>query len=146
MSEPATKSRTSWFTRIVLGLIIVAMAGFGLANFSFDAVRGDQVIKAGDRTVDSRDFRREFDRYKKRAEERAGQPLTPEIAEQNKLDTLVLNDLATRQAFSELLRKIGIRPSDKLVADEIGKIPDFFDPITGKFDKTTFEKSLSRNN
>ena len=145
MSEPARKSRTSWFTRIVLGLIIVAMAGFGLANFSFDAVRGDQVIKAGDRTVDSRDFRREYDRYKKRAEERAGQPLTPEIAEQNKLDTLVLNDLATRSAFSELLRKIGIRPSDKLVAEQIGKIPDFFDPITGKFDKKIFETSLARN-
>jgi peptidyl-prolyl cis-trans isomerase D len=57
----------------------------------------------------------------------------------------VLNGLATREAFAELLSKIGVRPSDKLVLSRIEKIPDFFDPITGKFDKATYQQVLSRN-
>ena len=144
---PADKptSATSWFTRIVLGLIIVAMAGFGLTEYSVDAIRGDEVIKAGSRTVNTAEFRREYDRLKKRQEQQAGQPITPEIAEQNNLDTAVLNMLSVREAFSEVLARAGIRPSDKLVADQIGKIPDFFDPITGAFDKKTFQKRLDEN-
>lgn len=134
-----------WFTRIVLGLIIVAMAGFGLTQYSTDVIRGDEVIKAGSRKVSSGDFRREYDRYKKRAEQQAGQPITPELAEQNNLDTVVLNGLATREAFSEMLSRVGVRPSDKLIAAQIGKIPDFFNPITGKFDKKTFESRLNEN-
>ena len=36
---PAEKktSATSWFTRIILGLVIVAMAGFGMSQYSVDA-------------------------------------------------------------------------------------------------------------
>lgn len=143
-AAPKTTAK-AWFTRIVLGLIIVAMAGFGLTQYSTDVIRGDDVIKAGSREINSMEFRREYDRYKKRAEQEAGQPITPEMAEQNNLDTLVLNGLATREAFSELLHKIGVRPSDKLIAEQIGKISDFFDPITGKFDKKTFEEQLDRN-
>lgn len=146
-NAPAEKktSATSWFTRIVLGLVIVAMAGFGLSQYSVDAIRGDEVIKAGSRTLSSPDFRREYDRYKKRAEQQAGQPITSEMAEQNGLDTTVLNGLATREAFSELLYKIGIRPSDSLILSQISKIPDFFNPITGAFDEKTFTQRLTEN-
>jgi peptidyl-prolyl cis-trans isomerase D len=144
---PAEKktSATSWFTRIVLGLVIVAMAGFGLTQYSVDAIRGDEVIKAGSRSIDSAEFRREYDRYKKRAEQQAGQPITTEMAEQNNLDSTVLNGLATREAFSELLHKIGIRPSDSLILAQISKIPDFFNPITGAFDDKTFTARLTEN-
>lgn len=145
-SPPSTpKKTTSWFTRIVLGAIIVAMAGFGLTQYSFDAIRGDEVIHAGSRSINSAEFQREYDRYKKRAEQQAGQPITPELAEQNNLDSVVLGGLATREAFAELLSRIGVKPSDKLVADQIGKIPDFFNPITGAFDKKTFESRLQQN-
>ncbi len=139
------KRSTSWFTRIVLGVIVVAMAGFGLTQYSFDAIRGDEVIQAGSRSISSAEFQREYDRYKKRAAQQAGQPITPEMAEQNNLDTVVLTGLSTREAFAELLNRIGVRPSDKLIADQIGKIPDFFNPITGAFDKKTFEARLQEN-
>jgi len=145
-SPPSSPKRaTSWFTRIVLGVIVVAMAGFGLTQYSFDAISGDEVIRAGSRSINSAEFQREYDRYKKRAEQQAGQPITPELAEQNNLDSVVLGGLSTREAFAELLSRIGVKPSDKLVADQIGKIPDFFNPITGAFDKKTFESRLKEN-
>jgi len=57
----------------------------------------------------------------------------------------VLNGVATREAFSELLSRVGVRPSDKLIADQIGKMTAFFDPITGKFDEKTFKQRLAEN-
>ncbi|MBL8555754.1 MAG: SurA N-terminal domain-containing protein [Phenylobacterium sp.] len=135
----------SWPARILMGLLAISFVGWGANQVGVSAVAGDWVVKAGSRTVDSQAFKREYDNQKKRIEQQQGQPITPEIAEQNKLDTMVLQGVATREAFSELLQKAGIRPSDKLVLDQIEKIPAFFDPISGRFDKKTFQQRLGEN-
>lgn len=141
----ARKFTQSWFAKGLLGLIILAMAGFGVSRMGFQAVRPDEVVRAGSRSVNSYDFKREYDRQKKRIEQQAGQTITPEMADQNHLDSLVLNSLATRESFAELLSKIGIRPSDKLILAQIEKIPAFFNPVTGKFDKPTYQRLLADN-
>lgn len=135
----------SWAARVLMGLLILAMAGFGVSRFGFQAVRGDEVIRAGSRVMDSAAFRREYDNYKKRLEQQSGQQISPQEADKNHLDSAVLNGLATREAFSELLMKIGVRPSDKQVVGEIEKIPAFFDQISGRFDKDTFRRRLADN-
>jgi len=122
----------SWAARGLLGLIILAMAGFGISRYGFQAVKGDEVIRAGSRVTPSYAFKREYENYKKQLEQQqnGGQPIPPDVAEANHLDQIVLNGLATREAFAELLSKGGVRPSDKLVLGQIEKIPAFFDPIT----------------
>lgn len=134
----------SWVAAVLIGLLIVSFAIFGI-NDVFTGTVGDQVIKAGSRVITSADFRREYDDYRKRLEQQTGQTITPEMAAANGLDRQVLNGLATREAFAELLSKIGIRPSDKLLVAEIQKIPAFFDPISGRFDRRTFEQRLGEN-
>ena len=136
----------SWIAKILLGLIVLAMAGLGVSKYGFQAVQGDAVIRAGSRTMTSEAFKREYDNYKKAIEaQNGGQPIPADVAEANHLDAVVLNGLATRESFSELLTRIGIRPSDKLVLAQIEKIPAFFDPITGRFDKLTFQRMLGQN-
>ncbi|WP_309089466.1 SurA N-terminal domain-containing protein [Phenylobacterium sp.] len=134
----------SWVAAVLIGLLIVSFAIFGI-NDVFRGTVGDQVIKAGSRVITSVDFRREYDDYRKRLEQQSGQQITPELASQNGLDRQVLNGLATREAFAEMLSKMGIRPSDKLLVAEIQKIPAFFDPISGRFDRRTFEQRLGEN-
>jgi peptidyl-prolyl cis-trans isomerase D len=134
----------SWVAAVLIGLLIVSFAVFGI-NDVFQGNAGDQVIKAGSRVVTSLDFRREYDTYRKRLEQQAGQPVTPEMASANGIDRQVLNGLATREAFAEMLSKMGLRPSDKLLVAEIQKIPAFFDPISGRFDRRTFEQRLGEN-
>ena len=135
----------SWPARILLILLAISFVGWGVNQGGSAMISGDQVIKAGSRTITSLEFRKEFDNYKKRIEQETGQQVTNELAEENNLDATVLNGLATREAFSELLAKVGIKPGDKLIVDQISQIQAFFDPITGKFDKTTFERQLSQN-
>ncbi|WP_293678942.1 SurA N-terminal domain-containing protein [uncultured Phenylobacterium sp.] len=136
----------SWPARILLALLAISFVGWGVTNTGTSAIQGDEVIKAGSRVVDSASFRRQYENYKKAIEEEQGQPIPADVADANRLDQIVLNGLATREAFAELLSKVGVRPSDKLVLAQIQKIPAFFDPVTGRFDKITFERMLGQNN
>lgn len=134
----------SWVAAVLIGLLIVSFAVFGIGDVLRARV-SDAVISAGSRTITSADFKREFDSYKARAEQQMGQPISNEVAAQNGLDRKVLEGVASREAFGELLAKIGIRPSDKLIAAEIQKIPAFFDQVSGRFDKKSFQQKLGEN-
>jgi hypothetical protein len=134
----------SWVAAVLIGLLIISFAIFGI-NDVFRGTIGDQVIKAGSRTINSVQFRREYDEYRKELEQQSGQTITPEMASENGIDRQVLNGLATREAFAEMLHRMGIRPSDKLLVAEIQKIPAFFDPISGRFDRNTFVQRLGEN-
>jgi peptidyl-prolyl cis-trans isomerase D len=135
----------TWVAAVLIGLLVVSFAVFGIRDVFRGKTVGDWVIKAGDRSVSAADYKREFDNYKTRLEQQAGQPISMDLAVQNGLDRQVLQGLAGREAFSELLRKTGIEPSDKLIAAELGKIPAFFDRVSGRFDKTTYTQKLAEN-
>jgi peptidyl-prolyl cis-trans isomerase D len=129
---------------VLIGLLIVSFAVFGIR----DVFRGhvsNAVIIAGSRTVTANDFRREFELVRKRAEQEMGQPVTVETAAANGLDREVLRGMATREAFAELMHRIGIRPSDKLILDQITKIPAFFNPVSGRFDEQQYRQKLAQN-
>ncbi|WP_324089916.1 SurA N-terminal domain-containing protein, partial [Phenylobacterium sp.] len=134
----------SWVAAVLIGLLIVAFAVFGIRDV-FGHNVSNSVIIAGSRKISPIEFRREFEQMRKRAEQQVGQPVSAEVAAQNGLDRQVLQGLATRESFAELLRRMGIRPSDKLVADQIAKIPDFSDRVTGRFDKKLYQQLLAQN-
>lgn len=136
----------SWVATILFGILIVSFAIFGIGNR--DAFRhrtSNAVIVAGDREVSPAQFKRAFDGYKQRLEQQFGQPISPELAAENGLDKQVLQGMATQEAFSDLLTKLGVRPSDKLVVAQIQRIPAFFDQVTGRFDKGAYAQRLAQN-
>ncbi|WP_372786131.1 SurA N-terminal domain-containing protein [Phenylobacterium sp.] len=132
------------YAAVLIGLLIISFAVFG-ARDMFRAKVSTDVVTAGNRSISPADFKREFDGYKSQVEQQVGQPITPEIAAANGLDRRVLEGVATREAFAALLTKIGLRPSDKLIAGEIQKIPAFFDQVTGRFDKQSYLRRLADN-
>ena len=131
---------------ILIGVLVVAFALFGIRDVFKGKVAGDNVITAGTRTVSPVDFKREFEGYKSRIEQQMQQQIPTAAAVANGLDRRVLEGLASREAFAEVVRKIGVRPSDKLIADELAKIPAFFDQVSGKFDKQAYRRKLGENN
>jgi peptidyl-prolyl cis-trans isomerase D len=141
----AARIAKSWAAKAVLGLLVLAMAGFGIIGYGNQSAGNTDVIKAGPRTIDSTAFRREYDNYKRRLEQQSGQTISQDMAESNRLDSVVLNGLASREAFYALLARIGIKPADKQILGEIEKIPAFFDPVSGRFDKVMFQRRLADN-
>lgn len=132
------------YAAVLIAVLIISFAVFGATDM-FRAKVSTDVITAGSRSVSPADYKREFDGFKAQVEQQVGQPITPEVAAANGLDRRVLEGVATREAFAALLTKIGLRPSDKLIAAEIQKIPAFFDQVTGRFDKQSYLRRLADN-
>lgn len=134
----------SWFAAVLIGLLIVSFAVFGIRDV-FKRVPTNDVIKAGSHKVSMADFKREFETYRKQAEQQVGQPVSTELAVENGLDKRLLTQLADREALAELVKKIGIIPSDALLRGELRKIPAFFDSVSGRFDKKLYQQRLAEN-
>lgn len=138
------------FAVVLFGLLIVSFAVFGISDV-FRNPPGKWVIAAGSRHLAPEDFKAQFETFRKR-EQAQGQTLTPDLAVQQGIDRRILNQLALQESMAELIRKIGVRPSDKLVGDTLreqmaalpaGQRP--FDPITGKFDPKMYAALLAQN-
>ncbi|MDO8901580.1 MAG: SurA N-terminal domain-containing protein [Phenylobacterium sp.] len=135
----------SWVAAILIGLLVISFAVFGMS----DVLQGQissSVVKAGGRSFNDQDFRREYDQWRQNAEQQMGQPITPQMAAENGVIAGLLEQVATRLALAETLDRMGLRPGDSLVADQLRQIPAFFDPISGRFDKNLMEQRLGETN
>ncbi|HLZ76209.1 peptidylprolyl isomerase [Phenylobacterium sp.] len=137
----------SWAAKVILGLVIVSFVVFGIGNRDLLHPKiSNAVITAGPRSIGPAEYKRAFDNYIKQVEQQVHQEVTPQLAADNGLDQRVAQGMATSEAFAAYLTKIGIRPSDKLIAGEIQKIPAFFDQVSGRFDRNSYLRRLADNN
>ncbi len=134
----------SWVAAVLIGLLVVSFAIFGV-NDAFKGNYSNDVVRAGSRHVSGPEFRREFDNFRKNAEEQTKRPISIEEAVEAGLDRRLLDEIATRESFGEMLSRIGLRPSDRLMEAELRKIPAFFNPISGAFDKDLYRRRLDEN-
>jgi peptidyl-prolyl cis-trans isomerase D len=138
------------FAVVLFGLLIVSFAVFGISDV-FRHPPGKWVIAAGSRDMSPDDFKAQFENFRKRQQEQ-GQTVTADIAVQQGIDSRMLSQLALQESLAEVLSKMGVRPSDKMIADTLrermaalppGQRP--FDPITGKFDAAMYQRLLAEN-
>lgn len=136
------KFAKSWLALLLFVPLLIGFAVFGVNKDILSGGPQTYVIKAGKRTVSPYDFKREFDSYKEQLEQRFQQPITVELAQQQGLDRRVLEELAFRESLDELLARMGLRASDKMLTDELRKAPVFFDQVTGRFDEAKYASAL----
>jgi peptidyl-prolyl cis-trans isomerase D len=134
---------------VLLGIpLLIGVMSIGSVRQDIGGIfQKDTVITAGARTYSSADFKREFASYQREAQQQ-GQAITPEDAVAQGLDQRMLQTFAERESMSEMLHRLLIWPSDKLVVAQIPKIKAFadaYDPITGKFDQKLYVQILQKN-
>ena len=129
----------------LLGLLVVSFAVFGITDVFNNRISKDAVVEAGGRKVNGAEFKQMFDNYRKQLEQQnGGQPITTEQAAAQGVDRSLVNSLATSESLAALMAKMGIVPSDAQVVAEIGKTRAFFDPISGRFDRATYQNQLQQ--
>lgn len=139
----------SWVAILLFAVLIIAFAVTGTGSFRDVLNRvnvSDAVIVAGSHTVGSADFKRAFDSQKAGLEQQYQQQISLQDAVDHGLDRQILNQLAVREGLAAFLQKIGIRPSSKLVDAQIKTYPEFFNPVSGRFDQQQFRQILGQNN
>ena len=132
------------FATVLIGLILVSFVVWGAKDVVGRGGTKDAVVQAGSRTVTSDQFKGMFDRYKKTLEtQNQGRPISTADALAQGLDARILDEVASDESLSAWITQSGIRPSDALVADFLGKQPRFRDPVSGRFDKSAFYQFLN---
>lgn len=134
------------FAGALMALLVASFAVWGIRDvFNHTSIK-DSVVSAGSRTISSRNFARYFQNFKKEQEQRNnGQPISQDELFGSNIDLRLADELATQSSLNELIRREGVRPSDKFILDEIRKAKIFFDPITGKFDEKAYKTYLAQN-
>ena len=135
----------SWVAALLIGVLIVSFAVWGVSDV-FKTRAHNEVVHAGGRSLTPAEFRTEWDRAKANLERQSGQPISNELAVENRYDSRVLEMLADRESMAALVDKIGLKPADSLITREIQRIPAFFDQVSGRFDKRLYQEALARNN
>ena len=133
----------SWIFTALMGLLVASFAVFGLHDV-FNPINDSNVVTAGKRTITASDFKQRFDAYKERQAQQ-GQTVTNEDFVKAGLHIQMLEELGKQTAFLAWLDKIGVKPSAKLVVDQIAKNPAFFDPVTGHFDRDLYRRLLAEH-
>ena len=133
------------FAAVLMGLLIVSFGIWGVRDV-FHMRISDAVVKAGSREINSADFKQRFQQQLKQFQEQSGQQVTLDQAVQTGVVQQALEDMGTEEAVLEAIHRAGVQASDKLVVDQLRKIPAFFNPVTGAFDENSYEQLLSQHN
>ena len=130
---------------VLMGLLIISFGIWGVRDV-FHVRISDAVVKAGSREITSADFKQRFQQVLQDFQQQTGQAVTVDQAAQAGQVQQTLENMATEEAVLESVRRAGVQASDKLVVEQLRKIPAFFNPVTGVFDEQAYEQLLAQHN
>ncbi len=136
------KGRTSrTLVWIILGLLVVGLAGFGVTNFGG---RTRSVGQVGDTEIEINRYARALRQELQALSAQAGQNITLSQALQFGLDRGVLQRLVAAAALENEVTRLGLSVGDREVQRQLLAIPAFAGP-NGQFDRDAYEFSLDRS-
>jgi peptidyl-prolyl cis-trans isomerase D len=134
------KGISKTFVWILLGLLIVGLAGFGATNLS-GTVR--TVGSAGDETISVDDYARELQREIRAVEAQTGQALPMDRVRAMNLDQVVLGRLVSLAALDNETAQLGLSIGDANLQEEIVAI-EAFQGLDGGFDRESYRFALQQ--
>lgn len=128
------------FVYVLLGLLVVGLAGFSIGDFGASVRSIGQV---GDVEIDVNDYHRELQQELNAAQAQTDQPLTMAEARRFGLDQAVLERLIGQAALDNETQAIGLSVSDETVREAVLQIPAFRG-LDGVFDRESYQGILDR--
>lgn len=136
----ATKKVSNVFVWILMGLLFVSLAGFGIGSFSGGASR---VGSVGDTEITAEDYFRALNNEINAQVAQTGQAVSFAQIRARGIDAQVLAGLVARAALSHEAGEMGISVGDDEVASQIAQI-GAFQNTSGQFDRNSYEFVLQQ--
>ncbi|WP_281972046.1 peptidylprolyl isomerase [Ruegeria faecimaris] len=134
------KNLSKTFVWILMGLLMLGLAGFGATSLT-GTVR--TVAQVGNEDISIDDYVRELQREIRAVESQTGQPLQMSQARDFGLDQLALSRLTALAALDNEVGLLGISIGDENLQEEIVSIPAFQGP-DGSFDREAYRFQLEQ--
>lgn len=129
------------FVYILLGLLILGLAGFGIGSFGGN-VRA--IGKVGDTDISIDDYANALQSELRAVGQQAGRAVSLREMQIVGLDRQVLAQVVTNTALKNEATRLGLSVGDDIVAQEIRQVPGFAG-IDGSFDRQAYEFALQNS-
>lgn len=143
MMEALRRGAASWVAKILLFLLVISFAIWGVA----DVFRGygmSSLARVGKTEISADEFQNAYQNEINALSSRIGRRLTPEQARAFGVDTRVLSRLVGSAAIDAHARELGLALSDAEIAAAIRSDPSF-KGVAGTFDRNLFNELLRQN-
>lgn len=144
MLEAIRRHAQGWLAKVILALIAVTFALFGVDSYMKGGSSGGVVAEVGDTAISREELSREIQAQTDRLRETLGPQYDPAIAETADFRKRVLDGLIERKAMLQEAQKLKLYAPDSYVAAVLGQIPAF--QQDGKFSQARYEAVLRQNN
>ncbi|MDQ1315578.1 MAG: peptidyl-prolyl cis-trans isomerase [Pseudomonadota bacterium] len=143
MLEAIRKHAKGWLAKIILGLIAVTFALFGIDSYMSGDRSGGVVAEVGEQNISRDELIRETQAQSDRMRESLGPAFDPAVAESADFRKKVLDSLIERKAFLQDAQKRKFLAPDAYVAAVLSQIPAF--QQDGAFSQQRYEAVLRQN-
>lgn len=140
MAAGIRKKSANIFVYILLGLLVLGLAGFGVGSFGGN-VRA--IGTAGEIEIGTQEYSRRLEQELRRLQQQTGQSFSIEQARAMGIDRSVLQGLVAQAAMADHARELGLSVGDEAVREEIVASPAFQGP-GGTFDRESYRFALSQ--
>jgi peptidyl-prolyl cis-trans isomerase D len=140
MAAKAGKSLSRLFVWVILALLFVALAGFGIGSFGGGASRLGEV---GETEITAQDYARALDNEIRAQIAQTQTPVNLADLRARGIDEAVLASLVARAALANETGALGLSVGDAEVARQIRAI-EGFQGVDGSFDREAYEFVLSQ--
>jgi peptidyl-prolyl cis-trans isomerase D len=143
MLDTLRNAAGTWVAKILLLLLVMSFAVWGISGQLVGGIGGNNVVTAGGTTVSANEYRLAYDRQISVLSQQFGQRITREQATAFGIDQQVLSQLISEAVLDEQARKMGLGLSQDRLADLTRQDPAFQGP-DGQFNRQQFDYVLQQ--
>ena len=144
MLESLRKSSTGIVAKILMGLLILSFAVWGIADV-FRGFGTSAVASVGGTDISANEFRARYLEQVQQIGRRTGRGLSPDQARALGVDRQVLNQMIADATLEAEGKRLGLAVSDQQVSDAIAANPAYRRPGAAAFDPAYFTQLLRQN-
>lgn len=141
MAKAFQSKGANLFVWILIALLILGLAGFGIGNFTGTV---NSVGSVGDEEIPVNDYWRELQNELRNLSNQAGRSIPLEEGLDYGVGRLALQKLVTEAALDNEASRIGLSAGDENVLKELRQTPGFLG-LDGEFDQSQYEFVLERS-
>jgi peptidyl-prolyl cis-trans isomerase D len=141
--EAIRKHAQGWLAKVILALIAITFALFGVDSYMKGDKSGGMIAQVGDVGISREELAREVQTQTDRMRETLGPSFDPAVAETADFRKQVLDSLIERKALLQDAQKNKLLAPDAYLASVLAQIPAF--QQDGKFSKQRYEAMLRQN-
>ncbi|HET6604618.1 MAG TPA: SurA N-terminal domain-containing protein [Xanthomonadaceae bacterium] len=143
MLQKLRERTTGWVAIVIVGLIVIAFAFFGVENY-FQSQATTHVARVGDSEIGQEEFRQRFEQYRQQMRQMMGDRYDARALAQPEVKRQLLEQMIEERLVREQAARHGMVVSPQQMQSEIAGIAAF--QVDGRFDADRYRMILAGQN